>query len=159
MTIIYIWPDRNTVTEAPLPQAPNMRRNFLRILLHARRFMPFWKLENGDVVMIDEKGHAIAEHYVLLPGVPLPIPGRMAVIGRNERGLPLPCATPLEAIEPHVSYLDRAAYYMALLRGDYRTITKPLSIRRVCEVIPFPSREDTCSPAEKTEKGKRLAAK
>lgn len=159
MTIIYIWPDRRTVMEAALPDAPNMRRNFLRVLLHARRFMPFCKLENGDVVVIDEKAHAVAEHYVLLPGVSLPVPGRMAIIGQNERGLPLSCVTPLDVIAGPVSYLDRAAYYMALMRGDYRTVARPLSVRRVCEVIPFPARDRSTAEPAKSDRTKRLAAK
>lgn len=138
MTILFLWPDRHTVEEISLPPEQELRRDFLRILLCARRVAPFARLTNGDLIMIDENGPYSARQFTELPGVTFPVPGRAAIVGDDGCGFPTSCATTLTAIDG-VSYIDRTSYYVRLMRGDYQVRFPPLSVRRICEVIPFPS--------------------
>lgn len=138
MSIIYIWPDRHTVTEHELPEALEMRRDFVRILLHARRLLPFWRLANGDLIVIDERAPVSAVNFAVVPGAPAPVPGRAAILRREAKTGLESCFTLLSDVAGKTTFLDRTAYYMALMKGEFGGRPRPLSVRRVCEVIPFP---------------------
>ena len=140
MPIIYVWPDRHSVTEHELPAAPDMRRNFVRILLHARRFMPFCRLANGDVIVVDERAPVTAVNFAVISGVSAPVPGRAVILRREAKTGLEPCFTSLSDVAGKTTFLDRTAYYMALMKGEFGGQPRPLSVRRVCEVIPFPGK-------------------
>lgn len=158
MSIIYIWPDRQTVTEHELPTAPEMRRNFVRILLHARRLMPFCRLENGDVIVIDERAPVGAANFAVVPGAPAPVPGRAVILRREAKTGLESCFTSLADVAEKTAYLNRTAYYMALMKGEFGGRPRPLSVRRVCEVIPFPGKREV-SGEQIDPDTKELAAK